>query len=89
MEVQAFGLPQKSFHWLLQTRFSDLLCWTVVIDTMLKTGFGKKNAHTRFCKRTNKLCFTNTSLVLLRTADIGIFSGLEFYNAFKIYGQNK
>ena len=31
-----------TFHWLLHTRFSDLLLWTVVIGAMLKIGFGKK-----------------------------------------------
>ena len=44
-----------TFHWLFHTRFSDLFCRTVVIGAMLKAGFGKKSAHTRFCKQTNEL----------------------------------
>ena len=36
-----------TFHWLLHTRISDLLRFTVVIGAMLKTGFGKKKVHKR------------------------------------------
>ena len=35
------------FHWLLHTNFCDLVRWSVVIDIMLKTGFGKKKVHIR------------------------------------------
>ena len=33
---------KTTFHWILHTRFSDLLHWTAFIPTMLKKGFCKK-----------------------------------------------
>ena len=29
-----------TFHWLLHTRFCDLVRWTVIIGAMQKTAFG-------------------------------------------------
>ena len=40
----------KQLHWILHTRFSDLLHWTVVNSTMLKIVF---------CAQVHILCFVN------------------------------
>ena len=45
---------KNPFHWILHTRFSDLLDYTVVICAMLKNMFFcLKSALMRFCKHTN------------------------------------
>ena len=40
--VRAFKRHRTPYHWLLHTRFCDLVRWTFVIGAQLKTGFGKK-----------------------------------------------